>query len=145
LQNVRIPTLLQAGYATGLLFITPLGDLVRRRQLILIIVLCAASLSIGLAVTKNVKIFEALSYLVGVFTVTPQILIPLAADLAPPERRTTAVAIVLSGLMFGICKYFTFLIVISKQTVDLAVREWGIRITLRIYVCSPYTFSVVQH
>jgi predicted MFS family arabinose efflux permease len=102
---IRIPTLLQAGYATGLLFITPLGDLVRRRQLILVIVLCSASLSIGLAVTNNVKVFEILSFLVGVVTVTPQILVPLAADLAPPEKRATAIAIVLSGLMFGICKY----------------------------------------
>lgn len=35
-------------------------------------------------------------------TVVPQILMPLAADLAPPHRRATALSIVLSGLMFGI-------------------------------------------
>lgn len=32
----------------------------------------------------------------------PQILIPLAADLAPPSRRASAISIVLSGLLFGI-------------------------------------------
>ncbi|TFK22001.1 MFS superfamily [Coprinopsis marcescibilis] len=98
----RIPTLVQAGYASGLLLISPLGDLVRRRQLILTIVTCSTTLSIGLAVTNNLQIFEALSFLVGIVTVTPQVLLPLAADLAPAERRASAISVVLSGLLFGI-------------------------------------------
>ncbi|KAG5637108.1 hypothetical protein H0H81_005746 [Sphagnurus paluster] len=98
----RIPTLLQAGYAVGLLLITPLGDLVRRRQLVLCIVALSSSLSIGLAVTNNLVVFETLSFLVGVVTVTPMVLLPLAADLAPPESQATAISVVLSGLLFGI-------------------------------------------
>ena len=35
-------------------------------------------------------------------SVTPQILLPLAADLAPPERRASAISVVLSGLLFGV-------------------------------------------
>ncbi|KAG6812712.1 hypothetical protein H0H93_013722 [Arthromyces matolae] len=35
-------------------------------------------------------------------SVTPQVLLPLAADLAPPERRASAISNVLSGLLFGI-------------------------------------------
>ncbi|KAF7982162.1 hypothetical protein HWV62_29925 [Athelia sp. TMB] len=100
--NFKIPTLIQAGYATGLLLISPLGDLVRRRQLILLLVIVSTSLTIGLAVTTNLAVFEALSFLVGVVTVVPQILLPLAADLAPPERRASALSIVLSGLLLGI-------------------------------------------
>jgi hypothetical protein len=65
----------QAGYAGGLLFITPLGDLVQRRQLILLLILLAGSLTIGLAVTSSVVVFQALSFLVGVFSVVPQILV----------------------------------------------------------------------
>ncbi|KAG8684790.1 hypothetical protein FRC09_015143 [Ceratobasidium sp. 395] len=38
----------------------------------------------------------------GIVTVVPQIMIPLAADLAPPERRASAISIVLSGLLLGI-------------------------------------------
>ncbi|KAI0747488.1 MFS general substrate transporter [Fomes fomentarius] len=98
----QIPTLIQAGYAVGLLFITPLGDLVRRRPLILLLTFVTASLSIGLAITGNVVVFEVLSFLVGVATVVPQILMPLAADLAPPERRASALSIVLSGLLLGV-------------------------------------------
>lgn len=82
--------------------ISPLGDLVRRRQLILALVIVSSSLTIGLAVTKSLQVFQALSFLVGVVTVVPQILLPLAADLAPPERRASAISIVLSGLLFGV-------------------------------------------
>ncbi|KAA1478716.1 MFS general substrate transporter [Dentipellis sp. KUC8613] len=98
----RIPTLLQAGYVVGLLFITPMGDLVRRRPLILASVFTSASITIGLAVTSSVDVFEALSFLVGVCTIASPILIPLAADLAPPERRASAMSIVLSGYLLGI-------------------------------------------
>ena len=89
-------------YATGLVLISPLGDLMRRRQLLLCIVAISTSLTIGLAVTRNLHVFEVLSYLVGVVTVTPQILLPLAADLAPEEKRAAAISVVLSGLLFGI-------------------------------------------
>jgi predicted MFS family arabinose efflux permease len=89
-------------YATGLLLISPLGDLVRRRPLLLLIVLVGATLSIGLAITKSFVVFEVLTFIVGAFSVTPQILLPMAADLAPPERKATTMSIVLSGLLFGV-------------------------------------------
>ncbi|KAG5351758.1 hypothetical protein C0989_005013 [Termitomyces sp. Mn162] len=89
-------------YAAGLLFIAPLGDLVRRRQLILGLTLLATTLTIGLAVTNNLIAFEVLSFLIGMVSVVPQILLPLAADLAPPNRRASAISIVLSGFLLGI-------------------------------------------
>ncbi|EJC98430.1 MFS general substrate transporter, partial [Fomitiporia mediterranea MF3/22] len=98
----KVPTLVQAGYATGLLLLSPLGDLVRRRPLLLLLVLVSGTLSIGLATTSSFLVFETLSFIVGAFTVTPQVLIPLAADLAPKSRRASAISIVLSGLLFGV-------------------------------------------
>ena len=92
---------MENSYATGLVLIIPLGDLVRRRQLILCIVALSTSLTIGLAITRSLRVFETLSYLVGVVNITPQILLPLAADLAPENKRATAISIVLSGLLFG--------------------------------------------
>lgn len=99
---LRIPTVIQAGYAAGALLISPLGDLIRRRPLLLIIVTLTTSLTIGLAVTRSLSVFLALSFLVGTFSVTPQILITLTADLAPPHRRATAISIVLAGLLLGV-------------------------------------------
>ncbi|KIY43089.1 MFS general substrate transporter [Fistulina hepatica ATCC 64428] len=98
----NIATLVQSGYAGGLLFISPLGDLVRRRQLILILIFISSGLTIGLSITKNLIVFEVLTFLIGFATVTPQILLPLAADLAPPARRATAISTVLSGLLLGV-------------------------------------------
>lgn len=89
-------------YAGGLLLISPLGDLVQRRPLILSTVILSTTLTIGLAVTNNIEAFGALSFLVGAVSVTPQILVPLVADLAPDKRRASAISVVLSGLLFGI-------------------------------------------
>ncbi|KAG6845832.1 hypothetical protein H0H87_002520 [Tephrocybe sp. NHM501043] len=89
-------------YAAGLILIAPLGDLVRRRQLLLGLVFVATTLSIGLAITSNLIAFEILSFLIGMVSVAPQILLPLAADLASPKRRASAISVVLSGILFGI-------------------------------------------
>ncbi|KAG1842774.1 major facilitator superfamily domain-containing protein [Suillus subalutaceus] len=98
----RIPTLVQAGFGIGLLFIAPLGDILRRRQLILLLVVFSTTLTIGLAITNNLLVFEIISFLIGLASVSPQILMPLAADLAPPARRGSAISVVLSGYLLGI-------------------------------------------
>ncbi|KAG1883910.1 major facilitator superfamily domain-containing protein [Suillus subluteus] len=98
----RIPTLVQAGFGIGLLFIAPLGDMLRRRQLILLLVVFSTTLTIGLAITNNLLVFEIISFLIGLTSVSPQILMPLAADLAPPARRGSAISVVLSGYLLGI-------------------------------------------
>ncbi|OJA21284.1 hypothetical protein AZE42_08122 [Rhizopogon vesiculosus] len=98
----RIPTLVQAGFGIGLLFISPLGDMLRRRQLMLLLVALSTTLTIGLAITNNLVVFEILSFLIGLASVSPQILMPLVADLAPPARRASAISIVLSGFLLGI-------------------------------------------
>ena len=89
-------------YASGILFISPLGDLVKRRPLLLLLCSISASLTVGLAVTRSLVVFQALCFLIGATSVAPQILIPLSADLAPPSKRATAISIVFSGLLFGI-------------------------------------------
>ncbi|OCF55750.1 membrane protein [Kwoniella mangroviensis CBS 10435] len=97
-----IPTLVQGGYGTGIIFISPLGDLVRRRQLVLLLILLTTILSIGLALAPSVAVLEGISFIVGMLTVTPQICIPWTADLAPANKRATAMSITLSGLIFGL-------------------------------------------
>ncbi|KAJ3806569.1 MFS superfamily [Lentinula aff. lateritia] len=97
-----IPTLIQSGYAVGVLFISPLGDLVQRRQLVLGLITCTTATTIGLAVTTSFTAFAVLNFLIGIFSVIPQILVPLAADLAPVDRKAGAIAIIWSSLMMGI-------------------------------------------
>ncbi|ODN83164.1 hypothetical protein, variant [Cryptococcus amylolentus CBS 6039] len=98
----KVPILAQGGYGCGILFISPLGDLVRRRQLVLILMLLTTCLTIGLALSKNVAMLSGLSFVVGFFTITPQVVIPWTADLAPAEKRATAMSVTLSGLITGL-------------------------------------------
>ncbi|KAI5481321.1 major facilitator superfamily protein [Pseudohyphozyma bogoriensis] len=98
----KVPSLSQAGYCVGLVFITPLADFVPRRPFLLLLVFLTAALSLGLALTPTLAGFEALAFLVGLFTVAPQVMIPLAADLAPAHRRSSYLSVVVSGLLTGL-------------------------------------------
>lgn len=75
-----VPTLMQAGYATGLLFLNPLGDLFRRRTLVLFLILATTICWVALCVTVNFHVFAAFSFVVGVGTVTPQLMLPLVGE-----------------------------------------------------------------
>ncbi|CAE7138874.1 unnamed protein product [Rhizoctonia solani] len=97
-----VPTLTQSGQVAMPIFMDPLGDLVRRRQLLLVLGCMIGAFTLGLALAPTKNIFAGLSFMMAIFTVIPQIMIPLAADLAPPERRASAISIVLSGLLLGI-------------------------------------------
>ena len=85
-----------------MLSIAPLGDLVRRRSLILLLTFLCIVLSIGVAASQSFVAFEVLSFFVGATTCVVQVLIPLAADLAPPAKRASSISIVISGLLLGI-------------------------------------------
>lgn len=66
----RVPTLLQCGYAVGILLLAPLGDMVRRRGLVLLLIALTATLSIGLALAPNLITFEVLGFFIAVLTVS---------------------------------------------------------------------------
>ncbi|TLD37354.1 MFS general substrate transporter [Venturia nashicola] len=61
-----------------------------------------AQAGIGLCITKSLAVFSAISFITAVTTVTPQIMLPLVGDLAPPNKRAAALSIVVCGLTLGI-------------------------------------------
>ncbi|WP_225307281.1 MFS transporter [Adhaeribacter soli] len=98
----NIAMLTQVGYALGLVFIVPLGDMLRRKKLILLdFVLIIFSLVLA-AFSPNVYTLMAASLLIGISSVVPQLFVPMAAQLAKPEARGKALGFVMSGLLIGI-------------------------------------------
>ena len=97
-----IAMLSQMGFATGVLFFLPLGDISDRRRLILIMLVGAAISLMGVATARSYAWMGAASFLVGTFSVSPQMFVPFAVHLATPERRGRAVGTVMSGLLIGI-------------------------------------------
>ncbi|CAJ2505754.1 Uu.00g131480.m01.CDS01 [Anthostomella pinea] len=97
-----VPTVIQAGYAGGLLLIIPLGDILRRRPMILSLIFATAMIWLGCTLTASFSVFLGLSFLVGLLTVTPQLMFPLAIQYAPQRHRATMTSVVMSGLVFGI-------------------------------------------
>ncbi|KAK4146592.1 major facilitator superfamily domain-containing protein [Dichotomopilus funicola] len=97
-----VATLMQAGYAGGLVLICPLGDVFPRRPFIIGLVAFTATMWLGLCLTTSFPVFSAISFLTGFTTVTPQLMLPLVGDLAPAHRRASSLAIVVSGLSLGI-------------------------------------------
>ncbi|KAF4338546.1 dityrosine transporter [Fusarium beomiforme] len=101
-ESSQVATLLQSGYAAGLIFVLPLGDILERRPFIIALVLATATMWIGLCITNDFTVFRALSFVCGVTTVTPQLMVPLVGDFAPAHRKASLLAIVTSGLMLGL-------------------------------------------
>ncbi len=97
-----IVTTAQLGYAAGLLLLVPLGDMLERRGLIVVMSLLAAGGMVITALSPTLPLMLLGTALTGLFSVVAQILVPLAATLAAPEKRGKVVGTVMSGLLLGI-------------------------------------------
>ena len=97
-----IVTAAQLGYAVGLLFLVPLGDMFERRAMIVSMTLLAAGGMLITASSQSLSMMILGTALTGLFSVVAQILVPLAATLASPEKRGKVVGTIMSGLLLGI-------------------------------------------
>ncbi|MEQ9862312.1 MFS transporter [Pectobacterium cacticida] len=97
-----LPALTQIGFALGIFFLLPLSDRFERRRLIVILLLLvsAALLLQGLAATPLWLLSGG--FLLGLWGVVPQLLIPFASLLAPAGRAGQASGLVLSGVLSGV-------------------------------------------
>ncbi|MDB4865841.1 MAG: transporter permease [Cohnella sp.] len=97
-----IPMLTQIGYAAGMFLFIPLGDIRERRKLITVLLLAVGLALIGVATAQNLMWIYIASLAVGITTVAPQMIVPLAAQLAHPQERGKVIGNVMSGLLIGI-------------------------------------------
>ncbi len=101
-QISNIAMLTQVGFALGLLLIVPLGDMLKRKRLILadfgLIILSL----VGMTIAPTVEWLLLASFMVGFTSVLPQLFVPMAAELATKEKQGAAIGMVMSGLLLGI-------------------------------------------
>ncbi len=95
-------TATQIGYALGILFIVPLGDFVRRKRLISIVMILSIAALVACALSPSFIILALSLFSMGIVTISGQIILPLAGDLSNPEERGHIVGIVASGITTGI-------------------------------------------
>ncbi|AJY77617.1 MFS transporter [Paenibacillus beijingensis] len=97
-----VTTLAQVGYALGNLLLVPLGDIIERRRLILILsgMVCLSLASAALS--GSIGWLIASNFAIGFTTVIPQIVVPLAAGMANDGSRGKVLGTVAIGLVCGI-------------------------------------------
>lgn len=98
----KVAMFTQVGYAMGLLLIIPLGDMFRRKRIILIDFVFILISLLVFAFSQSLTVMITASFFIGLTSVVPQIFVPIAAQLSAPEEKGKNVGIVMSGLLVGI-------------------------------------------
>lgn len=106
----------QFSYAIGLLFITPLGDKMERKQLILTLIILSTCGLIISATSQNLWLLMLGTAMTGLFSTVAQVLIPFAATLSRPEHRGKIVGTLMSGMLLGILLGRAFAGFVSSMT-----------------------------
>ena len=110
-----ITVITQIGYALGLFFLIPLGDMFSPKKLILANMSIAAVMAIVMAVAQNVWMLWGASLLIGACSVIPQFFIPIAGQYSAPKNKSRNMGIVLSGLLTGI---------LTSRVISGYIGEW---------------------
>ena len=95
-------TATQIGYAMGIFFILPLGDFLRRKRMIAIVMLLSVVALTSCALAPSFTILALSLFAMGLVTISGQVILPLAGDLSREDERGHIVGIVSSGITTGI-------------------------------------------
>ena len=98
----------QVGYAMGLLFCVPLGDVLERRTLIVRMFAAVTLALLLVAFAPSLTFLIVASLLMGAFASVTHIILPIAPDLVDDADRGRAIGIVMTGLLLGILLARTF-------------------------------------
>ena len=103
-----VATAAQLGYAVGIFLLIPLGDRVPHRPLIIVLITVTGLGLLGAAVAPSLPVLVGVMVVVGLTTVVPQVLIPMAAGMVGADRRGQVTGTLLSGVLGGILLARTF-------------------------------------
>ncbi len=130
-------TATQVGYAAGILLLVPLGDVLDRRRLIPVMMLCAAVALTACALAPSMGVLLVASTALGLTTVSGQILTPLAGDMADDSNRGQVVGTVVSGILIGI--------LVSRTISGLVADAAGWRAIYVVAAVAAVLFAILLH
>jgi predicted MFS family arabinose efflux permease len=110
-----IVTLAQIAYAAGLFFLVPLGDVVRRKRLLTVLVTGASVALVVAGFALNLPMLAVATVVLSAMTVAPHVLIPFVVSIVPRERQGRALAAISAGMTGGI---------VLSRVVDGAIGDW---------------------
>lgn len=110
-----IAVITQIGYALGLLFIIPTGDLFSRRKIIVACMIIASVMTMAIGTAQDIYTIWAASLIMGACSIVPQLFIPIAGQFSKPENKSRNMGYVLSGLLVGI---------LAARVISGMVGEW---------------------
>ncbi|WP_448204940.1 MFS transporter [Azospirillum sp. sgz302134] len=130
-----VVTLTQIGYGVGLILLAPLGDLLENRRLVGA-TLCGTVASLLVAAfAPTAGLFLAASFLIGLTSVAVQMLVPLAAHMAPEATRGQVVGNVMSGLLLGI--------LLARPVASLIADSFGWRAVFGLSALAMVGFAIL--
>jgi len=97
-----VATLTFGGFLAGTVFIVPLGDRFDKRRVILIELSVLIAALLAMAAAPSLAALALASLIVGITAGFAQLVIPLAAELALPEKRGRVMGAILACLFLGI-------------------------------------------
>ena len=97
-----VATLTFGGFLAGTIFLVPLGDRFDKRRVILAQVAVLIPALLAMAAAPSLAVLAAASLVAGVTACFAQIVIPLAAEVASPEKRGRVMGAILACLFLGI-------------------------------------------
>ena len=120
-----VPTMTLLGYACGIFFLIPLGDIISVRKLILIKLSFLSLALLAGASAQNFGFLLVMNFITGFCASSVQDFVPIAAHLAPESRRGQVVGYVLTGMLLGS--------LLSRTVAGLITEFSNWRITFLVY------------
>ena len=131
-----VPTLTQAGYAIGILFLLPLGDRHDRRTLILLKSTALALVLLASSLVTELHSLLIVSLLIGMAATMAQDIVPAAAILAPEGKQGKTVGTVMTGLLLGI--------LLSRTVSGIVGEAFGWRVMYQLAAASIALIGAVM-
>jgi predicted MFS family arabinose efflux permease len=90
------------GQALGMIILIPLGDMLKKKMLILWTMGMTTLAVLSAAMATDITMLKGCILIAGFFSIGPQLMIPLAADLTNPKEQTFIIGMITVGMLAGV-------------------------------------------